>query len=149
MSRSRCRSASSPRPQRLAPLAAGPLDLRAMGGLVADILAFLGLEGQSVELAVVDDAAMADIAGRSMGVATPTNVLAFPATEQAEATEALGEVVLNLDALRREALLYGQDAQEHLVRLLSHALLHLAGHDHGPVMESLTEAAVSAVKLRD
>jgi len=45
----------------------------------------------------------------------------------------------------REAFLYGQDPVAHLTRLLAHGFLHLSGLDHGPLMEALTEAAVSAV----
>lgn len=57
----------------------------------------------------------------------------------------LGEVALSIDTLVREAGLYGQPVFEHFVRLLAHALLHLAGYDHGEKMYALTDEAVARV----
>jgi len=54
-------------------------------------------------------------------------------------------MAISADTVAREAFLYGQAPTRHLVRLLAHGFLHLAGLDHGPVMEALTEAAVTAV----
>lgn len=113
-------------------------DRRGLLRLTQALLDHLGLQDH-LELALVDDAAMAALAARSLGAPAPTNVLAFPTAE------GLGQIVLNLDALEREAFLYHQPLAEHLLRLLAHALLHLAGHDHGPAMEALTEDAVRAL----
>ena len=60
----------------------------------------------------------------------------------------LGELALSLDAVRREAFLYGQPAGLHMARLLAHGFLHLAGLDHGPLMESLTESAAAEAAAR-
>lgn len=57
----------------------------------------------------------------------------------------LGEIVLSVDTLAREVRLYGQEPREHQVRLLAHATLHLAGLDHGPEMEAMTEAVLDAL----
>jgi probable rRNA maturation factor len=79
----------------------------------------------------------------------PTNVLAFPAqTVQGETADGLGFIVINADAVMREAYLYGQDSTKHFSRLLTHALLHLAGFDHGQAMEELTESVVQGFKNR-
>ncbi|MGE4553020.1 MAG: rRNA maturation RNase YbeY [Desulfovibrionaceae bacterium] len=66
-------------------------------------------------------------------------------SEAPDRLPALGDIILDLDAVAREARLYGQPVRAHLVRLLAHALLHLAGWDHGPDMEARTEAAVAAL----
>ncbi len=89
-----------------------------------------------------------------MGCPGPTNVLSFPLEEElAEAsapdgpqTFQLGSLVLSVDAVRREAGLYGQDPREHCLRLLAHGLGHLAGYDHGPEMDTLCAAMLEAAQ---
>jgi len=131
------------------PLARGEIQ-----DLCRALLDVLGLDDCSFDLHLVDDADMARRNAEFMGCVGPTNVLSFPAGEAGPGdvagqglTEAgqgpwLGEVVLSVDTLERETFLYGQPSRAHLVRLLAHAVLHLAGHDHGEVMEALTEQAV-------
>jgi probable rRNA maturation factor len=61
----------------------------------------------------------------------PTDVLSFPQLEPGEQpTGPLGDVVLNVDALPRQAAEHGLTADEELRFLLIHAALHLLGHDH-------------------
>ena len=87
-----------------------------------------------------------------MGCHGPTNVLSFPLDESLaetgddDAPVQLGGLVLSVDALHREALLYGQDVREHCLRLLAHGLGHLAGYDHGPEMDGLCEAMLSGAE---
>lgn len=95
-----------------------------------------------VELRLVRDGEMAALNARHLGCAGPTNVLAFPESAPPvevsdEAFGLLGSLVLSVDAVHREALLYGQDEGEHCLRLLAHGLAHVLGYDHGPVMERL------------
>jgi probable rRNA maturation factor len=113
-----------------------PLSRFEITALLERLMETLGLSGD-LTLALVDDAAMAGLNLRCLGCAGPTNVLAFPAEEDG----VLGEIALAPAVCLREARLYGQDPRLHLARLLAHALLHLAGLDHGPEMEALTEAA--------
>lgn len=53
-------------------------------------------------------------------------------------------LVLSLDTFERECLLYGQDAAEHLLRLLAHGMAHVGGLDHGPAMDAAQDAAFAA-----
>lgn len=132
----------------------------------------LGLEGGDLELALLDEAAMAALNLRHLGCAGPTNVLSFPAEEhgfggQDEALvdkvgrEAAGEEsalpsglpVLGLLALaphmvRREAFLYGQELTQHTLWLLAHGVTHLAGMEHGPEMDALAEVCLEAALER-
>ena len=75
-----------------------------------------------VEAHLVDDACVARANQRYMGCTGPTNVLSFPGDESLP-----GVMLLSLDTLNRECLLYGQDPAEHLLRLLAHSVGHLAG----------------------
>lgn len=113
--------------------------------MVQAMLEVAGNPEAGIELLLVEDSQMAYYNQSFLELPGPTNVLSFPADE-GEAS--LGQIVLNLDAMRREALLYGQDPVEHLARLLSHGVLHLSGLDHGPLMDDLTEAAMDAALSR-
>ncbi len=68
-----------------------------------------------------------------LGCDGPTNVLAFPPSGPDES----GSLLISVDTLRRECLLYGQDATGYLVRLLAHGLAHVLGYDHGPEMDEV------------
>ncbi|TIH19910.1 rRNA maturation RNase YbeY [Marinifilum sp. JC120] len=111
------------------------------------LLEVLGAAGFDFDLKIVDDAAIAEVNEEFLGCVGPTNVLSFPFSETPDLgkNNFLGEIVLSVDTLVRETRLYGQQPEEHTVRLLAHAMLHLAGYDHGPEMYSLTDTAVESV----
>lgn len=121
-----------------------PLSRRELAALCRTVLTALDLDGREFDLRVVGDAEIAVLNGRFLGLPGPTNVLSFPA-EDPDRPEYLGEMAVSVDAVVREAFLYGQDPLTHLGRLLAHGFLHLAGLDHGPLMEALTETAARAV----
>ena len=73
----------------------------------------------------------------------PTDVLSFPMEEGEDASsnlasqsgaekaaECLGDIVLNMDAAKRQADELGFSLEEESVRLLVHGLAHLLGYDH-------------------
>lgn len=113
-------------------------------GHISRLMDVLGLAFSEVEIRFVDDREMARLNAKYLGLDGPTNVLSFPGGDP-DRPDYLGQIALCADALRREATLYGQEPAEHLTRLLTHGLLHLAGYEHGPLMEQLTDAAVEAL----
>lgn len=119
---------------------------------LAVMLRTAGSGPAELDLILVRDAAMADYNQRYMGCHGPTNVLSFPIDEQIAGPEdedvpvQLGSLVFSVDALHREALLYGQETEEHCLRLLAHGLGHLAGYDHGPEMDELCSEMLYAAK---
>lgn len=121
-----------------------PLGRSHAKAVALDVLGVLGMDDAELELTLVGDGEMARLHWGAMGRTGPTNAIAL-SEEDFEHPERVGEVVLCTDALIRECDLYGQDHHEHLVRLLAHAFLHLAGLDHGPEMDALTESAVDAL----
>lgn len=108
---------------------------------------FFGLETLEFGLRIVDDGRIAKVNQAYMNCVGPTNVLSFPSSEDGKGDDSgnLGEIVLSVDTLNRETHLYGQEPEEHFVRLLTHALLHLMGYDHSPEMFSITDSAVDSV----
>ncbi len=129
------------------PNAEFPLAKRELLRMGEMLLEVLGVEGFDFDLKIVNDAAIAEVNEEFLGCVGPTNVFSFPFSEtpDLEKNNFLGEIVLSVDTLARETRLYGQQPEEHTVRLLAHAMLHLAGYDHGAEMYSLTDRAVESV----
>jgi probable rRNA maturation factor len=59
------------------------------------------------------------------GADKPTNVLSF-----SNAPEGLGDVVLALETVAREAREQGKSLGDHVTHLVVHGVLHLMGYDH-------------------
>ncbi len=78
------------------------------------------------------------------GVDRPTDVLAFPMQEGGEAAGVLGDVVLSLDTVARQARDQGHSTQAEFLFLLIHGILPLLGYDHqtpeeATAMDTLTQ----------
>jgi probable rRNA maturation factor len=87
-------------------------------------------------LRIVDDAEMATLHLEFMGEAGPTDVLSFspepePDGVEAEIGAALGDIVLDWDAVERQARDRSVRARlDEATVLIVHGLAHLHGHDH-------------------
>lgn len=102
----------------------------------------LGETGQPDEAEVsvlfLDDAEMQEMNRQYRDVNATTDVLAFaaeegealPLPEGEEAALILGDVVICIDAVRRQAAERGHSWRRELAVLLVHGALHLLGYDH-------------------
>lgn len=90
------------------------------------------------------------------GKDAPTNVLAFPSDEPDDLPVAdpplLGDVVIALGTVRREARAEKKTVADHLAHLVVHGTLHLLGHDHQTArqaarMEALETAALARLGI--
>ncbi len=61
----------------------------------------------------------------------PTNVLSFPLEKLS------GEIFINVRRAERDADKFGHSKAKHLAYLFIHGCLHLAGYDHGSIMDKL------------
>ena len=104
-------------------------------------------------VALSTDEQVAELNSSYRGKPAPTNVLSFPAgpTIPIDENEArfLGDVVLALETLQREAGDLGLPVEHHLQHLVVHGLLHLFGYDHetdeeAQAMESLEVRILAA-----
>ncbi len=99
----------------------------------------------SLNVHFVHDAQISELNLAHMQSNGPTNVLSFPAhmTQNFNSKKYLQKIehpdilVISIDTLKRECLLYGQGIHEHMIRLLAHGLLHLLGYEHGEEMFDL------------
>ena len=60
---------------------------------------------------------------------TPTDVLSFPLADEV-CPDLLGDVVISVDTLHRQARQRKRSVADELQRLLIHGVLHLLGYDH-------------------
>jgi probable rRNA maturation factor len=115
-----------------------PVDVARWERLATDVLCAEGV-GPDAEVSVlyVDEPAMADLNGRFMGGDGPTDVLAFPIDDEADAGTGpegspllIGDVVICPVVAERNAAGHAGSYDDELALLLVHGLLHLLGHDH-------------------
>lgn len=99
----------------------------------------LGLDAEIVVMGC-DDARIAELNGDFRGKDKATNVLSWPAVEHVPhepgaipplaPTEELGDIAIAYETCLAEAEAQGKTMDDHVVHLLCHAILHLAGYDH-------------------
>jgi probable rRNA maturation factor len=122
----------------------------------------LGLAWQPpVELGIVlgDDASQRRLNRGYRRRDAPTNVLAFPAWEPGTplppgAPLLLGDIVLALETVTREAAEQEKSVADHLRHLTVHGVLHLFGYDHiteaeAALMESLERSILTELGVPD
>ena len=93
----------------------------------------MGCPEAEVSITLVDDDAIAELAGRFGRPAHPTDVLSFPLREGEAARfggACLGDVILSVETAERQAGARGMALDRELSDLLIHGMLHLLGMDH-------------------
>ena len=123
----------------------------------AVLAALDALEPEAVELSVVlaDDAAVRALNSDNRGKDAPTNVLSFPpAFVPPAGPRPLGDVILALETVQREAVEQGKATVDHLRHLVVHGVLHLSGYDHetesdAEEMEDLERTILAGLGVAD
>jgi probable rRNA maturation factor len=121
--------------------------------LTLDISEDIGLS-----LILIDDTQMLAMNHVYRGVDQPTDVISF-ASEEGEPDlidgdlRELGDIFINVDAIRRQALEYGHSLKREFCFLFTHGLLHLLGYDHMDPdseieMETIQEAILHEIAAR-
>lgn len=80
----------------------------------------------------VNDATIHDLNAEYRGKDKPTNVLSFATEDELlpGMPAVLGDVVLSLDTIAREAVEQNKTLRDHTTHMIVHGLLHLLGFDH-------------------
>ena len=101
-----------------------------------------------ISLRLVDEAEMTQLNSAYRGKAGPTNVLSFPA-EIPEGLDIplLGDIVVCVPVVRREALEQGKTESAHWAHMIVHGTLHLLGYDHIQNDEAETMEALETTIL--
>jgi len=87
----------------------------------------------AIEVAFVDDAMIAELHERFLGVAGPTDVITFPHDDLPgeDGYPSLGEIVVSTDTALRQAPEFGCDPVAEAYLYVVHGVLHLLGWDDG------------------
>ena len=107
--------------------------LRKLRTLLSNILRELGIPDSDLDLTLVGDRAIRDLNRKFRGIDRATDVLSFPLWEKKEAFQNgqfLGDLVLSLPTLQRQAKELGHSFFEEMTFLIIHGTLHLLGYDH-------------------
>jgi probable rRNA maturation factor len=87
-----------------------------------------------VAINLSDDATITELNHNFLGKDKPTNVLSFPFEddfpELAEGPKPLGDIILAIETIRREADEQDIELSHHVAHLVVHGILHLFGYDH-------------------
>ncbi|MFD1881024.1 rRNA maturation RNase YbeY [Paracoccus pacificus] len=143
--------------------------------LLADMAAratldWLSLDPNKVEIVCLacDDARIATLNASFRGKPTPTNVLSWPAVaavprqpgETPRLSDpmgfegALGDIAIAWETCAAEAVAQGKPMPSHVIHLLIHSILHLAGYDHidemdAENMESVERQILAGLEIPD
>jgi probable rRNA maturation factor len=90
------------------------------------------LKGYELSLLVTSDEEIQKINLAKRGKDISTDVLSFPIVEKdlPEGYKILGEIIISIDTMRKQAREIGHSDKEEFYRLLVHGILHLLGFDH-------------------
>lgn len=86
-----------------------------------------------VSISFVSDGTIRALNKQYRDLDEPTDVLSFAQEEEGfifHPTRVLGDIVISLETMQRNALLFDVEPDVELKRLLIHGVLHLLGHDH-------------------
>lgn len=109
----------------------------------------------TIKFALVDDAEMATLNHQWFGKNEPTDVISFPMQEtfdpkDTSKTPLLGEIVVDVDEVSRNAEAYSVSFAQELARVMAHGTLHLLGYtddseDRKAAMKVIEDAVVEEV----
>ena len=124
--------------------------LRRAAEAALPVCGFKGKSGLTVLL--TSDARLKELNRDFRGKNKPTNVLSFPAAENAEGYR--GDVALAYGVTLKEAEAAGRTFADHASHLVVHGVLHLAGYDHeknrdAQVMEPLEVKILKRLGIAD
>jgi len=97
-----------------------------------------------LSLMICDDSTIQELNSKWRNKNKPTNVLSFPGEEDGAL---LGDIVVSMDTVRREAGLENKPVENHLIHLIVHGFLHLFGYDHETEDEALKMESLETLIL--
>jgi probable rRNA maturation factor len=109
------------------------IDIRKIRRAAKKILDALGCERHELSVVLVDDEEITRLNRQYFHRNRPTNVISFPMGAGVPAAihpRILGDVVISAETARRQAAAVDGGAEEEILFLLIHGILHLVGHDH-------------------
>ena len=104
-------------------LTTNPVDEEFLKGLVKKVLEGENKEEAGLSIALVGQGRIRELNKKYRGKNRATDVLAFPG-------DGLGEIIICLREVKKNAKRYRSNSEKELARVLIHGILHLLGYDH-------------------
>jgi len=100
------------------------------------VLSELGYDGEEISVLFCSDAFIQRLNKEYRDIDAPTDVLSFEDGDEytdgdGKNWRSMGDIIISLDTVPKNAGYFGVSQNEELKRLLIHGLLHLNGYDHG------------------
>lgn len=83
-----------------------------------------------VNVVLVDDDTIHNYNKSFRSIDRPTDVLSFPDGTLEEGVLMMGDIIISVEAIRRQAQDYGHSLKREFCFLVAHGYLHLLGYDH-------------------
>ena len=94
-----------------------------------------------ISISFVDDQTIQELNKKFREIDKPTDVLSFPLLDFVDGVcdydgvtdhnpIAIGDIVISIETVRRQAELYGHSFERELGFMIAHSMLHLLGYDH-------------------
>ena len=102
------------------------IDTETWAAFATKALKAIGNHASSATIAFVSDKSIRKLNQQFRNVDKPTDVLSFPADEDAN----LGDIAISVDTAAAQAQENGLTFEDEVAQLILHGLLHLSGYDH-------------------
>lgn len=101
-----------------------------------NVMSSMAWDGEEISVLLCADAFIRELNRNYRNIDAPTDVLSFENGESYEddggnSWKSMGDIVLSVETLPKNAEYFNVSENEELKRLLIHGLLHLHGMDHG------------------
>ena len=119
------------------------------------VLETLRFDGEEISVLFCNDAFIQELNSQYRGIDAPTDVLSFEngdeyTDEDGNLWRSMGDIIISLETVPKNAAYFGVSENEELKRLLIHGILHLNGYDHGEAhIEPGVEPEDEMLKLQE
>ncbi len=132
-----------------------PLWLSKIEPYVQQVLSALKYDREEISVLFCNDAFMQKLNKQYRNIDAATDVLSFEngdeySDEDGKTWRSMGDIIISLDTVPKNADYFGVSQNEELKRLLIHGVLHLNGFDHGDAhIEPGVEPEDEMLKLQE
>jgi probable rRNA maturation factor len=105
-------------------------DVESLENFTKEICNKLKVENKTISIVITDSDMVSKLNKEFRGIDSPTDVLSFPLNSLDSDENVLGEIVIDLERAKNQAVEYNNSLIRELSFLIMHGVLHLMGYDH-------------------
>ncbi|MBF0289006.1 MAG: rRNA maturation RNase YbeY [SAR324 cluster bacterium] len=124
-----------------------PLSTEEIREHIQEFLQILGHSDRQISLYFTNDMEIQEFNSRYRNQNKPTDVLSWSYWENDPNSEILGEIVISVDQVQKQADTNHWPESTELIRLLAHGCAHLVGYDHEISLEEEKKMLLMEIKM--